>query len=187
MFEDNFNLNKPGLDSVPTGWTINGPGYVDIIGTCDGQSYYDLLPGNGCYVDLDGSTSPPGKLTKTLSLKAGRSYIAKFFLAGSQDVTSSSDTVDVSFGSELQSYTLNYLDSFSSYSFIFSPLTTGSYALAFLDQGSDSHGVLLDNVSVTDTQARDHTDLPAPLPVLGTGMAFALSRRLRRRIRSFHS
>ncbi len=33
-------------------------GFVDLIG----NGFFDLLPGNGLYVDLDGSTGDAGKL-----------------------------------------------------------------------------------------------------------------------------
>ena len=185
MFVDDFNANHPNLNAVPLGWSVTNGGYVDIIGHCDGITYYNLLPGNGCYIDLDGSSGQPGLLTRSLLLKGGRSYQLRFRLAGSQIPTSPSDTVTVGFGTETQNYTLADTDPFSVYSFTFNPLTNGSYAMSFLNLGSsDMHGILLDDVSVTDSQARDHTDLPAPLPLLGAGTAYAFSRRLRRRIRS---
>lgn len=185
MFVDDFNANHPNLNAVPVGWSVDGGGYVDIIGFCDGVAYYNIMPGNGCYIDLDGSGGTPGQLTRSLSLKGGRSYELRFRLAGSQNAASSSDTVRVGFGSETQTYTLAYTDPFSVYAFSFNPLTNGSYAMSFLNLGAgDTHGILLDDVSVTDSQARDHTDLPAPLPLLGAGTAYAFSRRLRRRIRS---
>jgi hypothetical protein len=185
MFVDDSNANRPGLNAVPVGWSVDGGGCVNIIGFCDGIAYCNLVPGNGCYIDLEGSVGQPGLLTRSLSLQGGRSYELRFRLAGSQNAASSSDTVRVRFGTETQNYTLAYTDPFSVYAFSFNPLTNGSYAMSFLNLGAgDTFGILLDDVSVTDSQARDHTDLPAPLPLLGAGTAYAFSRRLRRRIRS---
>lgn len=185
MFVDDFNANSPNLNAVPQGWSIGNGGYVDIIGHCSGITYYNVLPGNGCYIDLDGSSGQPGQLTRSLPLKGGRSYQLRFRLAGSQNPSSPSDTVKVDFGTETQAFTLADTDPFSFHAFSFNPLTNGSYAMSFLNLGvSDMYGILLDDVSVTDSQARDHTDLPAPLPLLGAGTAYGFSRRLRRRIRS---
>jgi hypothetical protein len=60
---DDFGGNTVGLSSTPLGWTIENSGDVDILGECPGgSSLVDLLPGNGCYIDLDGN-GVPGLLT----------------------------------------------------------------------------------------------------------------------------
>jgi hypothetical protein len=62
IFFDNFDANNPGLN-VPSGWTIAKAGTVDLIGVCKSNSpFFDNLPGNGCYVDLEGSTNSAGLL-----------------------------------------------------------------------------------------------------------------------------
>lgn len=71
-------LNYTGFDN----WNVTG-GHVDLLG----NGFLDLLPGNGLYVDLGGSTAPyNGTLTsKTpFSLISGHSYRVTLWLAGNQ-------------------------------------------------------------------------------------------------------
>ena len=53
-------------------WTVYS-GTVDLIG----NGSYDFLPGDGLYVDLDGSTSDAGVLTtkQSFNFTAGSQYI----------------------------------------------------------------------------------------------------------------
>lgn len=74
IFSDNFDANTPVFNTVPIGWTNANAGRVDIIGVCSGFGpLIDVFPGNGCYIDLDGSTGAAGKLKKvSLSLEVLR-------------------------------------------------------------------------------------------------------------------
>jgi hypothetical protein len=70
---------------------------VDLIGN---PSFFDFLPGNGRYVDLDGSTGDAGKMTSiALSLAGGVLHKLSFDLAGSQR----GDTNTVAYGIDLDS------------------------------------------------------------------------------------
>lgn len=63
-------------------WNVTG-GNVDLIG----PGLFDLLPGNGLYVDLAGSTAPAyGLMTSknTFSLDSGHAYRLSVTLAGNQ-------------------------------------------------------------------------------------------------------
>src|SRR6516164_5359802 len=60
VFSDNFNSYSPQLNWLPpANWTAPGPGTVDLIRA---GTPYDFFPGNGLYVDLDGSNHLPGTL-----------------------------------------------------------------------------------------------------------------------------
>ena len=64
VFSDNFDSNPADqLDTTPSGWTLLN-GTADIIGA--GGSY-DWYPGNGSYLDLDGSKGAFGQSTFLLS------------------------------------------------------------------------------------------------------------------------
>jgi hypothetical protein len=143
IFSDDFSGNAVGGNLVPSGWTVTD-GTVDIVG----PGWYDLLPGNGPHIDLDGSTINAGVLSKSLLLTAGVQYIASFQLAGNQRGWPS-DTVDVSFGATQGSYTLASSQGLTTYTLAFTATTTGNYNLSFANQGGDNYGALLDNVSVT--------------------------------------
>jgi hypothetical protein len=159
LLSDNFDSGTPTLNwagDVVFGSTsdpsnLPAPGSVDLIGSGAAGSSYDVLPGNGYYVDLDGTTGNgnlpiAGQLTSLASFGAG-TYTLMFDLAGNQRVSFNQTTV-VSLGSFSTSITpLAYTDPFKTYAFTFS--TTGGY-LQFTELGpSNQQGNLLDNVSLS--------------------------------------
>jgi len=156
IFSDNFNGDAPQLNRTTFvgGWAVSD-GAVDLIGA----GFFDLHPGNGNYVDLDGSTSNAGVFSKTLTLAAGVTYSASFVLAGS--ARGDSNTVDVAFGTSTAAYTRASSDPFAVAAPIsFTPGTSGNYTLSFANQGGDNLGAILDNVSVES--------IGAPIPEPGT-------------------
>jgi hypothetical protein len=68
LFQDDFDANPPEFNVIPPGWALDGPGTIDFIGVCSGVSFYDFVPGNGCTIDMDGSSGQPGRLIKSLAL-----------------------------------------------------------------------------------------------------------------------
>ena len=175
VFEDNFDANPPALNTTPTGWFLSS-GTVDIIG--DGF-LYDYLPGNGSYVDLDGSTAEGATMFRFLNLTGGMTYQLSFDLAGNNVPGGGypSDIVDVSFGSAAGTYTLNPTDGFATRSLSFTAGGNGSFALLFQNRGGDNVGALLDNVSVTAVpEPETYAMLLAGLGAIG----FMRRRRLAR-------
>jgi hypothetical protein len=134
-----FNWSPPAA----SGWTVSG-GTIDLVGI---GGAFDLIPGNGGYVDLDGSTRQSGLLSANVSLLGGVMYTLSFDLAGSH--RGSSETVNVTFGSTAQSLSLASADPFSSHSLSFTPATAGSYSFGYQNLAGDNVGILLDNVSIT--------------------------------------
>lgn len=100
LFEDNFDEENGGQAQLDyftfQNWDVI-QGTVDIIG----NGACDFLPGNGLYIDLDGSSSIAGTIeTKTaFTLNPGQ-YQLQFQLAGSQ--RGDTNTVVVSLGSIFQ-------------------------------------------------------------------------------------
>lgn len=144
IFTDDFDSTVAALNKTvfPGGWTVAN-GTVDVIGT----NFIDVFPGNGNYVDLDGSTGDAGELSKSLALTGGLAYTATFSLAGSH--RGGTDIVDVMFGTASASFTLAGADPFSPSSLVFTPAASGKYTLTFANRGGDNLGALLDKVSVT--------------------------------------
>ena len=97
LFSDNFDSETLALNYAGfANWTVSD-GTVDLIGN---PAFFDLLPGNGRYVDLDGSTSNAGVMTSSaLALTGGVTYDLTFSLAGSQR----GDSNTVTYGIDLNS------------------------------------------------------------------------------------
>lgn len=173
VFSDSFEANALGLNATPIGWTVNS-GTVDIIGS----GYFDFIPGSGKYIDLDGSTSDAGILSKTLSLIGGTQYIASFDLAGNHR-NGSPETVTGIFGVGLgnvsATFSLGQSVGWTTYSLVFTPTTTTNYVLSFSNSGGDNIGMLLDNVKVITA--------PVPEPetyammLAGLGLLGVMTRR----------
>ena len=156
VFSDNFDSYAADqlnwVAPVSSGWVITN-GMVDIIG--NGGSF-DFLPGNGSYVDLDGSSSRSGQLSHTVNLVAGHTYSLSFDLAGSQRGTT--EMVDVKFGTTMEQFTLSSGDGFSHHTMKFTALSSGlatfeyrnnQFGTNIVNNEGNHIGALLDNVAVT--------------------------------------
>ena len=181
---DSFDSENAGAEALNYNGFANftiafGTGTVDLIGN---GGVFDFLPGNGLYVDLDGSTNDAGfMMSDTLSLLAGN-YNLSFDLAGSQR-PDGSNTVDVVlFGSTflpvLASYTVASGDPFTSRSIPFSVPLAGVMFFVFQNSApagslGDNQGALLDNVLLQT--------VPEPAALILFGLAaLAIAARARR-------
>lgn len=177
VFSDNFEGDSQSLSLTSLAkWTVT-QGTVDVIGV---GGLFDLLPGNGNYVDLDGTTNDPGIMASTsFNLFAGQTYDFSFDYAGSQrgDTnslfwgfdTNSDGTVDIHGGSIANVLPVQPLTTVA-YSFI--PVADVTARILFTqdpnntDSGtSDNKGLLLLNVNLTTVPE------PASLMLLGAGLA----------------
>jgi hypothetical protein len=183
IFSDNFDTYVPDqLNWVPpgsSGWTVID-GTIDLHGA--GGSY-DVLPGNGSYVDLDGSSLDSGLFSTNLNLIGGEMYRLSFDLGGSQR-GNRSETVEVNFGSTTSSYVINVTDSFSTYTLEFTPGSDGAYSLSYLNVGGDNRGAFLDNVSVSSGPV-PASSVPEPatyaMLLSGLGIMGLMARRSKTR------
>ena len=172
VFSDNFNLDTQGLNSVPAGWTIGNAGTVDIIGG-NPSAFFDELPGNGNYIDLDGSNGVPGAgtLSTSVALPTAGTYVATFELGGNhRDGTT--DTVTVTFGSTTESFAIAPSAGFTTYSI--STTASGAATLGFTDSRDGNVGALLDDVSVSAVP--EPTNVALMMAGL-LGLGFAARRR----------
>jgi hypothetical protein len=172
IFSDNFDTENGGSGALNytgfTNWSVQ-PGTVDLIG----NGYYDFIPGNGLYVDMDGSTGNAGTMTKTLTLGPG-SYLLTFALAGNHNNTSL-EFVDVmvKIGLASQRYSRSQNDPFINENLYFNVGTGGTYTLSFSGVGGDNIGMLLDNVSLNSVP------IPGAAYLLGTGLIGLVAIRRR--------
>lgn len=176
LLSDNFDSESPTSFNYTgfANFTVSS-GSVDLIGA----GFFDLYPGHGNYVDLDGTTggqNPAGQLTSNASYAPGI-YTLGFLLGGSQ--RGDTNTVRAQLGSFFVDITLASTDPLSSYSFTF--LTTGGN-LSFTNLGfSDNLGLILDDVNLSDTTAS--VPEPLTLSLFGAGLAGAAAMRRRKRVK----
>lgn len=160
IFSDNFNTENGGKAILNyngfTNWRVTN-GTVDLIGV---GSQWDFQPGNGLYVDLDGSTRDAGyMLSRDISIPTAGAYTLSFDLAGSHR-TLNDERVDVvaMLGGFYGIYSVPSQQDFTRYNMDLFFEEAGTFSLAFQNAGSDNIGALLDNVEI------------APVPEPGTVM-----------------
>jgi hypothetical protein len=144
VFSDNFNSYSPQLDWVPpANWTAPGPGTVDLIGA---GTPFDFYPGNGFYVDMDGSNGLPGTLQTIQSFGPG-AYTLTFDLGGNARGDVNKTTV-ITLGNFTASLTLASGAPLQLQIFSFTT-TGGQLAFSDLPGGNQNIGNILDNVTLS--------------------------------------
>ena len=151
-------------------WTVIR-GYVDLIGDGGISPFYDVLPGNGLYIDLVGSPSPGANGLGTiitnslLDFTVTGDYAITFMLAGNNREARSTDTVTVSLIDSAnaiaasKNFTREYTDPFALETWtvnVNTDITAGSYRLQISQASiggtviSDVYGCLLDSVHIVN-------------------------------------
>jgi hypothetical protein len=177
ILQDNFDSEHGGIADSSTlnyvgfaNWDVTH-GSVDIIGY---DNFYEFYPGNGLYVDLDGSTGTPGRIDSKITFSPG-TYLLSFYLGGWSGRVGGSNNVTVMLGDYSESFDVP--DSQGLTQFIRTVTTTGG-ALSFQNNNGDYFGAILDNVSVsTETSAVPE---PGICILLGTGLLSLIGYNLRR-------
>jgi hypothetical protein len=147
VFSDDFNSYAYQLNWVPpSNWSAPGPGTVDLIGQTTTSTAFNFYPGNGGYVDLNGSNGVPGSL-QTLMTFASGSYTLSFDLGGNArgDVDK---TTTIMLGDFSQSITLGSNGALQPHTYTFTT-TGGVLDFADLAGGNGNIGNILDNVTLT--------------------------------------
>ncbi|MCU6496952.1 PEP-CTERM sorting domain-containing protein [Rugamonas sp. A1-17] len=146
LFSDNFDGDHTGdnVTAFVNGWHVAN-GTVDV----DGQGFvHNELPGNGHYIDLDGSSLKAGVFSNSIRLQAGTTYTMSFEIAGNQRRWGS-DTVDVSFGGTQQTFVIAQDAPLSTKTMTFTPGSAGVYDFSFHNRGGDNRGAFLEQVTIT--------------------------------------
>jgi hypothetical protein len=178
LFSDNFDSEALGLSTGLDNWTISD-GTIDVIGA--GGSF-DFYPGNGHYLDLDGSSGNAGKITTNtaFNLLPG-TYTLNFQLGGS--TRGDSNSVTVALGSIYNEvFTLAFNAGLQNISrTITLAAAAGSGALSFENAGGDNLGLILDDVSLDFSRVQTDVPEPSSLALLALGGIAGVARRRRAR------
>ena len=174
LFFENFDSENGGI------WALDYASFAEfdiISGTVDligNGSPYDFLPGNGLYVDLDGSTQNAGLMLATpIALTTPGDYVLSFDLAGNQRGYAN-DTVEVDIRLDggpfyWAAYGTQSAMPFNTNEVHFSLSGPANLTFSFHNQGGDNVGALLDNVKLTGPAAVP--DGGATLMLLGAALA----------------
>jgi Protein of unknown function (DUF642) len=173
IFSDNFNGDTLALNGSLTNWTVSN-GTIDVIGA-NPAPFFNLYPGNGNYVDMDGSSGNAGKITTiaTFNLVAGQRYALSFDYGKNG---AAKENLNFGVGSYLGFLGFNtgaipaLVNGY--YEFIAGANQTG-VRIFFEDLGKDNQGVIIDNVQLSSVP------IPAAAPLLAMGLMGlgALARR----------
>ncbi|MGD9368532.1 MAG: VPLPA-CTERM sorting domain-containing protein [Desulfobacteraceae bacterium] len=176
LFLDDFNSENGGNGALNyTGfanWDVTD-GSVDLIGI---GTIYDFYPGNGLYIDLDGSTRDAGRMeTKNAFILNPGRYEFQFDLGGQTSL--GANTVEIAIGSlYTESFTFTQdTATFITYSRFFDVAAATTATIIFDNSGGDNQGVILDNVQLSSVP------VPAAVWLLGSGLlgTFVFRRRFR--------
>ena len=173
LLNDNFNSENGGVGLLNytsfLNWDVTA-GAVDLIPLSDGE--FNFYPGNGLYVDLDGSTGVAGtiKTKSSFNLVAGETYKLQFDLGGS--TRGDTNTVHVSLGSAWnQDFTLNSSDPLATNTFNFTVGSAETAPLQFKHDGGDNVGLILDNVTLTRESGGSTPELSTWMLLACSGLA----------------
>jgi hypothetical protein len=136
VFEDDFDAENSGEGALNytafANWTVT-EGSVDIIG----NGFVDVLPGNGLYIDLDGTTGAGGTLqSRELALPPGL-YQLRFALSGNH-FNDRVEAVTVRLGDlYTESFSLPRDDPFTTFTRDIRVEAATRASIVFRDDGSD--------------------------------------------------
>ncbi|MBX9605910.1 MAG: PEP-CTERM sorting domain-containing protein [Gammaproteobacteria bacterium] len=177
LFSDSFDSEVQGLNQSLDNWTVTD-GTIDVVGT----GFFNFYPGNGNYLDLDGSTGNAGIITTNVAFNLLPGLYTLSFQLGGNARNGGTDSVTVSLGSVFNEvFTLagnaglqNITRSFSLAS------AAGTAALSFNHAGGDNVGLLLDDVLLDFS--RVSTAVPEPSSMALLSVAGLLAARRGRRV-----
>lgn len=149
LFVDDFDDENGGEGE--SNWTSFRN--FDVLDGCvdlHGNGYYDVQPGNGLYVDMDGSCWEAGTIEtkEAFEFLPDEEYLFEVWLAGNNR-EQVSDTMDVTLGSVYsEQFILESDDEFELYTRELSVSEPTEAKLKFDHYGGDKQGILIDLIRI---------------------------------------
>jgi len=146
LFVDDFDAENNGVGIINwanwANWNVLD-GCVDL----HGNDFFDVQPGTGLYVDLDGTCDAGGTIeTKAAFTLPPGTYVLEYWIAGNQRVTVA-DTVNVSLGALFQEQlVLQPRDRFALRTRNITVASQTTARIRFQNLGGDLQGALVDLV-----------------------------------------
>ena len=168
LFSDDFNGENGGTPVLGTttlaNFNVELPN-VDVIGSGAGGTAYDFYPGQGLYLDLDGTTGATNATIATKSLFGPGSYSLTFLLGNNPGGGGSTNTLTVSLGDFISApINTSGFPPLSQVNLAFTTTTSG--ALRFAQGGpADQQGSIIDDVELSGVPE------PASVVTMITGLA----------------
>ncbi len=177
-FSDDFNAENGGVGQLNfyglSNWDVTR-GSVDLIP----DPNYDFYPGNGLYLDLDGSTGEGGRIEskQTFDIHTGDSVSFSFDWGNNPGNGGNDNDADVYFGSYLITHLHTNDANMPLTHFSIGGISPGEYSgkLIFDMAGGDNQGIILDNVCLHSQAVPE----PASYAVFGLGILGLVVRRKR--------
>lgn len=183
LFLDDFNTETLGTNAVSiTNWNISS-GNIDVIGN---PGFFEFYPGNGRYLDMDGSTSNAGRIETITVFNLTPGDYTLSFDQGKNG--SSAESMNISVGSVFTNLFSSPAGSVPAlinreFNFTVGAATTGTIVFDHLGNDNtsntgDNAGIVVDNVRLV----RIVTTVPEPsalallLPIMGV-FGVAMVRR----------
>ena len=198
LLTDNFDGENGGVGQTNfnglSNWDVTD-GAVDLLG----NGTIDFFPGNGLYLDLDGTSNDAARLESatTFSFAAGDTATLTFDLAGPcstfspicsrfANIDNGDNEVAVSLGSLFQeTFTFDFDEPSNTTGEVFETITrvipiaaAANVNLVFDHAGGDQIGLILDNVQLTVQSASIPEPAAAGLLLVGlAGLVISARRR----------
>lgn len=147
IFSDNFSGEATGINQALDNWNVTA-GSVDVIG----NGFFDFYPGNGAYLDMDGSTGVAGRIATKVqyAFTNGQQYQLAFRYGRNTDggVTQTLETLNFGFGTFLGTLGIGpgAIPSLVEAVYTFTAGNTGTSSLFFENLGGDNRGVVIDDI-----------------------------------------
>ena len=150
LLSDNFDNENGGAGIF--NWTSFAN--WDVLAGCvdlHGNGLFDVQPGNGLYVDLDGSCAQGGTIEskQAFNLTPG-TYVLEYFIAGNNRIDTA-DTVIITFGTDQEQLVMQPKDKFTLHTRTVSVSTQTTARIRFQNLGGDGRGALIDLVRLRRT------------------------------------